>query len=75
MNKRIKIGGQIGGATAGVIQVPSQAPATGIEILVNPAGLTDGEVRTTLVQIAQDSTLQAQAIGLIEVEKSEFASY
>ncbi|XP_069147054.1 uncharacterized mitochondrial protein AtMg00860-like [Solanum lycopersicum] len=27
-----------------VIQVPSQAPAAGIEIPVNPSGLTDGEV-------------------------------
>ena len=53
----------IGGTTTGVIQVPSKAPTAGIEIPVNPAGLNDGEVRTTLVQMAQPSILQAQVIG------------
>ena len=41
MNTRTKTGGEIGGAAATVIQVPSQAPAAGIEMYVNPAGLTD----------------------------------
>ena len=58
-----KEGGDIGGKAAGVIQVPSQAPAAGIEILVNPAGLTYGELRTTLVQMSQARTLQAQVSG------------
>ena len=31
-------------------------------MLVNPAGLTDPEVRASLAQIAQTITLQAQAI-------------
>ena len=49
MNKSIKAGREIGGETVGVIQVPLQALATGIEMHVNPVGLIDGEVRTTLV--------------------------
>ena len=63
MNTRRKTSGWIGEATAGVIKVPSQAPAAGIDMPVNPPGLTYGEVRTTLVQMARAITLQAQAIG------------
>ena len=62
MNTRRKAGEDIGGTDAGVIQVPSWALASGIQIHVNPAGLRDGEVRRTFVQMAQASTLQAQAI-------------
>ena len=62
MNTRRKVGNEIGEATTGVIQVSPQAPAAGIEIPVNPTGFTDGEVRKTLVQMAQASTLQAQTI-------------
>ena len=63
MNTRRKVGGEIRGTTAGVIQVPSQAVAAVIEMPVNLVGLRDGEVRTTLVQMAQASTLQAQDSG------------
>ena len=49
MNTRRKAGGEIGGAAAGVIQIPSLAPAAGVEMSVNSAGLIDGELRTTLV--------------------------
>ena len=63
MNTRRKAGGEIEGAATGVIQVPSHAPAIGKEMHVNPAGLKDGEVRTTLVQVVLTSTLKAQAIG------------
>ena len=51
-----------GKTVAGGKQVPPQAPAAEMEISINPVGLTDGEVRTTLVQMAQDITLQAQAM-------------
>ena len=40
------------GAATEVIQVSPQAPAARIGMLVNSATLTDGEVRTTLVQMA-----------------------
>ena len=63
MNTLRKEGGDIGEKAAGVIQVPSQVPGVGIKIPVNQAGLTNGEVRTTLVQMAQARTLQAQVIG------------
>ena len=63
MNTRRKVGGEIGGAAAGVIHVPYQAPGAGIEMHVNPAGLTYGEVRKTLVKMAQSITLKAQPIG------------
>ena len=57
MNTMRKEGGYIGEKAAGEIQVPFQVPVVGIKIPVNPAGLTDGEVRTTLVQMAQARTL------------------
>ena len=53
----------IEGVGAGVNQVSSHAPTAEMEMHVNPAGLTDGEVSTKLVQMAQPSTLQAQVIG------------
>lgn len=46
-----------------VIKVSPQAAAAGIEMHVNSARLTHGEVRTTLIQMSQASTFQAQAIG------------
>ena len=70
MNTRRKVGREIGGATTGVIQVSLQASAIGIEILVNSAGLTNGEGRTILVEIAQVRTLQAQAIGVLLMWRS-----
>ena len=54
--------GEIGGATDGVNQVPPQAQAPELEMPVNPAWLTDWEVRTTLVQMDQSITLQAQVM-------------
>ena len=62
MNTRRNTGGQIGGAAAGVNQGPPLALVAGIEMHVNPTGLTDGVVRTTLVEMAQAITLQAQAM-------------
>ena len=63
MKRRRKLGGEIGGEGVGVIHVPSQAPAKRIEMHVNQAGLTDGEVWTSFVQMAQSGTLQARVIG------------
>ena len=63
MNTMRKAGGEIGGATAEVIQVPSQAPAAGIEMHVHPTGLIDGDVRITLVKMDNSITLQDLAIG------------
>ena len=63
MNTRSEEGGKIGGTATEVIQVSPQAPAARIEMHVNSARLIDGEVRTTLLQMAQASILQAQAIG------------
>ena len=50
------VGGKIGVAPARVNEVPPQAPAAGMELPVNPTGLTDREVRTVLVQMALDIT-------------------
>ena len=52
---------EIGGA-AEVNQVPPQASVDEMEMLVFLSGLTDGEVRTNVVQMAQAITLQAQAM-------------
>ena len=49
MNKRRKVGGEIGGTAAGVNQVPPQARAAGMEMRVNPTRLIDGEVRIDFV--------------------------
>ena len=62
MKTRRNAGGEIGGAVAGVNQIPPQAPAAGMELPVNPTGLTDREVRKSLVDMAQAITLQAQAM-------------
>ena len=43
-------------------QNPSLAPAEGVAIPVNPARLTDAEVRASLAQMAQSITMQAQAM-------------
>ena len=63
MNTGRNAGRRRGEVATGGNQVPPQAPAVGMEMHVNPAELTDGEVRTTLVQMAQSITLQAQDIG------------
>ena len=53
MNTRRNIGQKRGVAVVGDNQVPHQAPAKGVAILVNPAGLTDAEVRESLAQMEQ----------------------
>ena len=62
MNMTRNAGGEFGGAVAAVNQVPPQAPAAGMEMHVNLARLTDGEVRIALAQMAQAITLQDQAM-------------
>ena len=57
MNTMRNVGGEIGEAIAGVNIVLTHAPAAGMEMHVNPTRLTDGEVRTTLVQMDQAITL------------------
>ena len=62
MDTRRNVGRERGKATAGGNQIPPQVPAAEMEMPVSPVGLTDGKVRTTLVQISQAITLQAQAM-------------
>ena len=50
------------GAAVGNNLVPPQAPAEGVAMPVNSAGLTDAEVRASLAQMAQAITMQAQAM-------------
>ena len=59
MNTRRNAGRIVEEAATGGNQAPSQAPAVGVQVPVNPAALTDGEVRETLVQLAQAITTQA----------------
>ncbi|XP_069155767.1 uncharacterized protein [Solanum lycopersicum] len=56
MNTRRNGGQSRGGAVAGGNQVTPQAPAEGVSMPVNPTGLTDVEVRTSLTQMAQAIT-------------------
>ena len=44
MNTKKNAGGDIGGAAAGVYQVPPQAPGDGREMSINPTTLTNGEL-------------------------------
>ena len=62
INTRRNTGRGRGEAAAWGNQVPPQAPAAGIENPINPTGLTDGEVRKYLVQMAQAIPLQAHAM-------------
>ena len=55
-------GRRTGGAAARGNQNPAQAPVEGVAMLVNPARLTDAEVRASLSQMAQAITMQAQAM-------------
>ncbi|TMX03020.1 hypothetical protein EJD97_018774 [Solanum chilense] len=49
-------------ATAGGNQSLPQAPTAGVQVCVNPAALTYGEVRKQLVQMAQAITTHGKAI-------------
>ena len=62
MNSRSDIGQKRGGAVAVGNQDPLQALSEGVAMLVNPAGLTDAEVRASLSQMAQTITMQHQAL-------------
>ena len=62
MNTRRNAGRGRGEKVVGSNQLPPQVPDAEIKMPVNPARLTDGEVRTALVQMAQAITLQARAI-------------
>ena len=62
MNTRRNVGQRRRGAAAGGNQVPPHAPAEGMSMLVNPVGLTNAEVRTSLAQMAQAITMLAQAM-------------
>ncbi|TMW99208.1 hypothetical protein EJD97_002896 [Solanum chilense] len=62
MNTRRNAGGVIGGATTRLNQVLPQGLAAVVEMHVNPTGLENREVRTSLVQMAQAITLKAQAM-------------
>ncbi|TMW84532.1 hypothetical protein EJD97_024973, partial [Solanum chilense] len=62
MNTRRNRGRRVGEADTGGNQAPPQAPAAGVQVPVNPAALTDGEVRATLVHMAQAIIAQAQTI-------------
>ncbi|TMW92618.1 hypothetical protein EJD97_012786, partial [Solanum chilense] len=53
---------RVGEVAAWGNQAPPQAPTVGVQVPFNPATLTDGEVRATLVQMAQAITVQAHAI-------------
>ena len=49
MNTIRNVGRRVGEAAVGGNQAPPQAPAAGVQVPVNPAALTDGEVRVTMV--------------------------
>ncbi|XP_015072581.1 uncharacterized protein LOC107016703 [Solanum pennellii] len=62
MSTRRNAGRRVEEALAGGNQDPPQVPAVGEQVPVNPIALTNGEVRTTLVQMGQAITIQAHAI-------------
>ena len=62
MNTKRNTGTRVREVAAGGNQAPHQAPACGVQVPINPAALTDGEVRAALVQMAQAITPQEHAI-------------
>ena len=62
MNSRRKVGRRVGEAASGRIQARPQDPAVRVQVTVNPAALTDGDVRATLFPMAQAITAQAHLI-------------
>ncbi|TMX02836.1 hypothetical protein EJD97_019585, partial [Solanum chilense] len=62
MNTRRNAGMRFGEAAARGSQAPPHAPATKVQVSVNPVALTDGEVRAIVVQIDQVITSQEHAI-------------
>ena len=62
MNTIRNVGRRVGEAAVGGNQAPPQAPAAGVQVHVNPAALTNGELRAALVQMAKAFTAQTQAI-------------
>ena len=51
-----------GGVAARGNQNPPKAPAEGVDMPINPTGLTDAEVRASLAHMAHAITMQAQAM-------------
>ena len=49
-------------ASTGRNKAPPNSPSIRVQVTINPAALADGEVRVTLIQMAQDISAQAQAI-------------
>ena len=62
MNTRRNADRRVEESAAGGNQAPHQAPSAGVQVPVNPAALTDGEVKETLVQMAQAITTQEEVI-------------
>ena len=62
MNTRSNVGQRRGEEVVRGNKDPPQAPAAEIEMPINQVGLTDGEVRKTLVQMSQAIILEAQAM-------------
>ena len=62
MNTWRNKGRRTGAAAARGNQNPPQAPAEGVAMPVNPAGLTDAEVRASLAQMAHAITMQSLAM-------------
>ncbi|TMW91064.1 hypothetical protein EJD97_014832 [Solanum chilense] len=62
MNMRGNAGRRLGEAAAGANQDPSQAPTTGVQVPVDPFGLTDGEVREAFLHMEHSITTQDKDI-------------
>ena len=62
MNMSRNAGRRVCEAVVGGNQAPPQAPTVVDQVHVNPARLTDGEVREALLQMEQSITTQAQEI-------------
>ena len=62
MNTKRNTGTRVREVAAGGNQAPHQAPACGVQVPINPAALTDGEVRAALVQMSLAITAHEYAI-------------
>ena len=59
MNTRRNTCKRVGEAASWGNEAPPEAPTAGVEVLVNPTTLTDGELRVALFQMAKAITAQA----------------
>nr|XP_010320253.1 uncharacterized protein LOC104647164 [Solanum lycopersicum] len=71
MNTKRNTGTRVREVAAGGNQAPHQAPACGVQVPINPAALTDGEVRAAFVQMSLAITAHEYAITAQDTKEDQ----